>query len=36
MSPATSFVLQKIDGGRDDQNASEAGLEANLDIQVRI
>ncbi|KAJ7490735.1 family S53 protease [Mycena latifolia] len=36
MKEATTFITQKIDGGRNPQNASIAGIEANLDIQYTI
>ena len=31
-----SFNLQQIDGGQNTQDASQAGVEANLDIQYTI
>ncbi|KAK0449571.1 family S53 protease-like protein [Desarmillaria tabescens] len=32
----TTFTLQTLDGGRNVQSASQAGIEANLDIQYTI
>ncbi|KAF7293931.1 Peptidase S53 domain-containing protein [Mycena chlorophos] len=36
ISPSTTFTLQTLDGGSNPQNRSEAGLEANLDIQYTV
>ncbi|KAJ7704942.1 family S53 protease [Mycena rosella] len=36
MSPTMTFTTEKLDGGRNPQNSSSAGLEANLDIQYTI
>ncbi|KAI0045659.1 family S53 protease [Auriscalpium vulgare] len=36
MSPNTTFAFQSLDGGKDLQNISQAGLEADLDIQYTI
>ncbi|KAF8146727.1 family S53 protease [Mycena galopus ATCC 62051] len=36
MSSATTFALQTLDGGTNPQTRSEAGTEANLDIQYTI
>ncbi|KAJ7490723.1 family S53 protease [Mycena latifolia] len=36
MDATTTFTTQKLDGGRNPQNATIAGLEANLDIQYTI
>jgi tripeptidyl-peptidase-1 len=33
MSSATSFGLISVDGGTNSQTRSQAGVEANLDIQ---
>ncbi|KAK0192116.1 family S53 protease-like protein [Armillaria mellea] len=33
---ATTFTLQTLDGGRNVQSASQAGIEANLDIQYTV
>ncbi|KAI0675069.1 family S53 protease [Trametes maxima] len=33
---ATTFTLQTLDGGRNPQSASQAGVEANLDIQYTV
>jgi tripeptidyl-peptidase-1 len=33
MDPSESFTVLSLDGGIDPQNVSEAGGEANLDIQ---
>jgi tripeptidyl-peptidase-1 len=34
MNASTHFTLQTTDDGSDPQNATEAGIEANLDVQV--
>ncbi|KAI0312876.1 family S53 protease [Amylostereum chailletii] len=36
VDPSTSFSLQTVSGGQNSQNASMAGLEANLDIQYTV
>ncbi|KAJ7587863.1 family S53 protease-like protein [Mycena floridula] len=36
MSSSTTFTLQTLDGGVNTQSASQAGIEANLDIQYTI
>ncbi|KAJ7689567.1 subtilisin-like protein [Mycena rosella] len=36
MSATTTFMTQKLDDGRNRQNASLAGIEANLDIQYTV
>ncbi|KAI0746562.1 family S53 protease [Daedaleopsis nitida] len=36
LSPATTFTLQTLDGGQNPQGASQAGVEANLDIQYTV
>ncbi|KAJ7264084.1 family S53 protease-like protein [Mycena haematopus] len=36
LSPATTFTLQTLDGGTNPQTQSEAGIEADLDIQYTI
>ncbi|CDO75036.1 hypothetical protein BN946_scf184640.g11 [Trametes cinnabarina] len=36
MSPSTTFTTQTLDGGDNNQDPSEAGLEANLDIQYTV
>ncbi|KAF7357217.1 Family S53 protease [Mycena sanguinolenta] len=36
MSSATTFTLQTLDGGSNPQSGSEAGDEANLDIQYTV
>ncbi|KAI0738100.1 family S53 protease [Daedaleopsis nitida] len=33
---STSFSLETLDGGQNPQNASQAGVEANLDIQYTV
>jgi len=33
---ATTFALEEIDGGQDPQNVTEAGVEANLDVQYTV
>ncbi|TFK89462.1 family S53 protease-like protein [Polyporus arcularius HHB13444] len=33
---ATTFTLQTLDGGSNNQNINEAGIEANLDIQYTV
>ncbi|OSD03928.1 family S53 protease [Trametes coccinea BRFM310] len=33
---STTFTLQTLDGGQNPQNPSEAGVEANLDIQYTV
>jgi tripeptidyl-peptidase-1 len=35
INSSTTFQVELLDGGLNTQNASEAGLEANLDIEVR-
>lgn len=34
--PTSNFTLQTLDGGSNPQNASQAGVEANLDIQYTV
>jgi tripeptidyl-peptidase-1 len=36
MDASTPFALQTADGGSDPQNASAAGIEANLDTQYTV
>ncbi|KAJ6450110.1 family S53 protease [Mycena sanguinolenta] len=36
MSSSTTFTLQTLDGGSNPQSGSEAGVEANLDIQYTV
>lgn len=36
MDSATTFTLQTIDGGTNPQSASDAGVEADLDIQYTV
>ncbi|KAJ7245337.1 family S53 protease-like protein [Mycena rebaudengoi] len=36
VSPTTTFTLQTLDGGINSQTRSQAGIEANLDIQYTI
>lgn len=36
LSSATAFTLQTLDGGTNSQTASQAGIEANLDIQYTV
>ncbi|KAI0081293.1 subtilisin-like protein [Panus rudis PR-1116 ss-1] len=36
LNPATTFTLQTLDGGQNPQAISQAGIEANLDIQYTI
>ncbi|EIN06133.1 family S53 protease [Punctularia strigosozonata HHB-11173 SS5] len=36
MSSSTTFTLKKLDGGSNPQSGSEAGVEANLDIQYTV
>jgi tripeptidyl-peptidase-1 len=36
VAPTTTFTLQTLDGGSDPQNASLAGVEANLDVQYTV
>ncbi|TDL17434.1 family S53 protease-like protein [Rickenella mellea] len=36
VSSATTFALQTLDGGSNSQSASQAGVEANLDIQYTV
>lgn len=36
MDPNTTFNLTSVDGGVNDQNRTEAGGEANLDIQYTV
>ncbi|KAJ6477795.1 family S53 protease [Mycena sanguinolenta] len=36
MSSSTTFTLQTLDGGSNPQRGSEAGFEANLDIQYTV
>lgn len=36
LSSATAFALQTLDGGTNSQTASQAGIEANLDIQYTV
>ncbi|KAK0496438.1 family S53 protease [Armillaria luteobubalina] len=36
IASTTTFTLQTLDGGRNVQSASQAGIEANLDIQYTI
>ncbi|KAK7001784.1 peptidase S8/S53 domain-containing protein [Favolaschia claudopus] len=36
ISPSTTFTLQTLDGGVNTQTRSQAGVEANLDIQYTI
>jgi len=36
ISPNTSFTLRTIDSGQNTQNASQAGSEANLDVQLTV
>ncbi|EIM82266.1 family S53 protease [Stereum hirsutum FP-91666 SS1] len=36
ISSSTTFTLQTLDGGSNPQTASEAGVEANLDIQYTV
>ncbi|KAJ6487201.1 family S53 protease [Mycena vitilis] len=36
ISSSTTFKLQTLDGGKNTQSASKAGVEANLDIQYTI
>ncbi|RDX47318.1 family S53 protease [Lentinus brumalis] len=36
ISSSTSFTLQTLDGGSNPQSSSEAGVEANLDIQYTV
>ncbi|KAF8878645.1 peptidase S8/S53 domain-containing protein [Mucidula mucida] len=36
IDPSTTFTLQTLDGGVNPQTLSEAGIEANLDIQYTI
>ncbi|KAF7300102.1 Peptidase S53 domain-containing protein [Mycena kentingensis (nom. inval.)] len=36
VSPATTFTLETLDGGVNTQTRSQAGIEANLDIQYTI
>ncbi|KAF7986027.1 hypothetical protein HWV62_41376 [Athelia sp. TMB] len=36
MSSATTFALTSVDGGTNSQTASNAGVEANLDIQYTV
>ncbi|KAF9480338.1 family S53 protease-like protein [Pholiota conissans] len=36
LSSATKFSLQTLDGGSNSQTASQAGIEANLDIQYTV
>ena len=36
ISSSTTFTLQTLDGGSNPQSGSEAGVEANLDIQYTV
>ncbi|KAJ7133390.1 family S53 protease [Mycena epipterygia] len=36
MSSSTTFTTQELDGGKNSQGASAAGIEANLDIQYTV
>ncbi|KAI0628873.1 family S53 protease [Trametes polyzona] len=36
ISSSTTFTLQTLDGGENDQDPSDAGVEANLDIQYTV
>ncbi|KAJ7621942.1 family S53 protease [Mycena polygramma] len=36
MDDTTTFITQELDGGKNSQGASQAGIEANLDIQYTI
>lgn len=36
ISSSTTFALQTLDGGSDPQGSSQAGIEANLDIQYTV
>ncbi|KAJ7490733.1 family S53 protease [Mycena latifolia] len=36
MDSSTTFTTQELDGGKNSQGASQAGVEANLDIQYTI
>ncbi|KAI0713828.1 family S53 protease [Earliella scabrosa] len=36
MPASTTFTLQTLDGGRNPQSGSQAGVEANLDIQYTV
>ncbi|KAJ7455770.1 family S53 protease [Mycena latifolia] len=36
MDSSTTFTTQELDGGKNSQGASQAGIEANLDIQYTI
>ncbi|KAI0054617.1 family S53 protease [Artomyces pyxidatus] len=36
VSPSTTFTLQTLDGGSDPQSQSQAGVEADLDVQYTI
>ncbi|KAJ7916065.1 peptidase S8/S53 domain-containing protein [Mycena leptocephala] len=36
MDDTTTFTTQELDGGKNSQGASQAGIEANLDIQYTI
>ncbi|CAL1707451.1 unnamed protein product [Somion occarium] len=36
LSPSTTFTLQTLDGGTNSQTRSQAGIEADLDIQYTI
>ncbi|KAJ7881920.1 family S53 protease [Mycena leptocephala] len=36
MSSATTFTTEELDGGSNPQDASKAGIEANLDIQYTV
>ena len=36
ISSSTTFTLQTLDGGPNPQSGSEAGVEANLDIQYTV
>ncbi|EIN08102.1 subtilisin-like protein [Punctularia strigosozonata HHB-11173 SS5] len=36
MSSSTTFTLETLDGGSNPQNANEAGIEADLDIQYTV
>ncbi|KAI0055947.1 family S53 protease [Artomyces pyxidatus] len=36
LSPSTTFAIQSVDNGKADQNISQAGREADLDIQYTV
>ncbi|KAJ6622550.1 family S53 protease [Mycena sp. CBHHK59/15] len=36
MDSSTTFTVQEIDGGKNSQGASAAGIEANLDVQYTV